>query len=62
MEKENKKVGHKCKGCGHSAKFHYRSDYSETLGRIICSKDNCTGWQFCDQDEWGEEKLEGKCK
>jgi len=59
---KGKKGEKKCSGCGHSAKYHYRSDYEETLGRITCSKDNCYGWQRCDQEGWKEEELLGKNK
>ncbi len=51
-----------CKGCGHSAKFHYISDAKISSGRIFCSKDNCNGWQRCDQTGWNKKQLLGKRK
>lgn len=49
-----------CDGCGHYAGYHYRSNVDVTKGRVICSKDNCTGWDRCSQDHWEDEDLKGK--
>jgi len=61
MTKKQKKKNI-CKGCGHTAKFHYVSNYGKTKGMIFCSKDNCFGWQHCDQKGWDLKMLEGKHK
>lgn len=50
----------KCKECGHTAKHHYVSDAEVSKGRVICSKDNCTAWNRCDQKGWKKEELLGK--
>lgn len=49
-----------CKVCKHGAKFHYKSDIDVSKDRIICSKDNCTAWDRCDQEGWEEKELLGK--
>lgn len=66
MKKEKK-----CSACKHGAKFHYKS---EVDGRptgiggitkhtvVVCSKDNCTAWNRCDQDGWNDEELLGQHK
>lgn len=51
-----------CKGCKHIARFHYKSDFITTFGRIFCRRDNCYGWNRCDQEGWREEELLGSYK
>lgn len=57
MKKPKNKI---CNKCRHASRFHYKSDYEETKGRVICGRDNCTAWNRCDQVGWDDSELLGK--